>query len=137
MELRSWYNGHRGTALVETAAVLPVLLLLFIGIFEFGRILMIQQALTNAAREGARAGAVKLDDTQALSSAQTVSQDYLTRTGVDLSRITINPTFSELDGTAALQLTILYDFSSTLHSWIPGIPETVGLRSRVVMRREA
>ena len=46
--------GQRGTALMETALTLPLLLLVSVGIFEFGRAYQTWQILTNAAREGAR-----------------------------------------------------------------------------------
>src|SRR5215467_10490069 len=44
----------RGQALIETALVLPLLLLVAVGIFEFARAYQTYQVLTNAAREGAR-----------------------------------------------------------------------------------
>ena len=44
----------RGTALMETALTLPLLLLVSVSIFEFGRAYQTWQVLTNAAREGAR-----------------------------------------------------------------------------------
>jgi Flp pilus assembly protein TadG len=44
----------RGQALLETAFILPVVLLLGVCIFEFGRAYQTSQVLTNAAREGAR-----------------------------------------------------------------------------------
>ena len=48
-------RGHeRGQALIETAIVLPLVLLVSIAIIEFGRAYQVQQVLTNAAREGAR-----------------------------------------------------------------------------------
>ena len=46
--------SERGTAVLETALTLPLLLLVAIGIFEFGRAYQTWQVLTNAAREGAR-----------------------------------------------------------------------------------
>ncbi len=45
---------ERGSAAVETALVLPLLLLLVCGIVDFGRALNAQITLTAAAREGAR-----------------------------------------------------------------------------------
>ena len=45
---------ERGTAILETALTLPLLLLISVGIFEFGRAYQTWQVLTNAAREGAR-----------------------------------------------------------------------------------
>jgi Flp pilus assembly protein TadG len=47
-------NNERGTALLETALTLPLILLVSVSIFEFGRAYQMEQVLTNAAREGAR-----------------------------------------------------------------------------------
>src|SRR2546427_465892 len=44
----------RGQALVETAIAVPLLLLVSVLIFEFGRAYQVAQVITNAAREGAR-----------------------------------------------------------------------------------
>jgi len=51
---RRWRRDDRGTALIEMAFTLPLLLLISIGIIEFGRAFQTWQILTNAAREGAR-----------------------------------------------------------------------------------
>lgn len=48
---------RRGVAALEFAAVLPLLLLLLVGIWELGRIIHVQISLNNAARDGARLGA--------------------------------------------------------------------------------
>ena len=47
-------RNERGAALVEAAITIPILLLIAVGIFEFGRAYQTWQVLTNAAREGAR-----------------------------------------------------------------------------------
>jgi len=47
-------TSERGQALLEVALTLPLLLLVAVGIFEFGRAYQTWQILTNAAREGAR-----------------------------------------------------------------------------------
>ena len=44
----------RGSALLEMALTLPLMLLVSAGIFEFGRAYQTWQVITNAAREGAR-----------------------------------------------------------------------------------
>jgi Flp pilus assembly protein TadG len=49
-----WRRDDRGTALIEMAFTLPLLLLISLGIIEFGRAFQTWQILTNAAREGAR-----------------------------------------------------------------------------------
>ena len=45
---------EEGAALIETAFTLPILLLVCIGILEFGRAYQTWQVITNASREGAR-----------------------------------------------------------------------------------
>jgi Flp pilus assembly protein TadG len=47
-------RDERGVALIETALTLPLLLLITVGLIEFGRAYQHWQVLTNAAREGAR-----------------------------------------------------------------------------------
>ncbi len=48
------YRNEKGAALLEAAITLPMILLIAVGIFEFGRAYQTWQVLTNAAREGAR-----------------------------------------------------------------------------------
>jgi Flp pilus assembly protein TadG len=48
------FGSERGQSLVETAMILPIVLLVAVGIFEFGRVFQTIQVMTNAAREGAR-----------------------------------------------------------------------------------
>jgi Flp pilus assembly protein TadG len=52
--LRRTWRSARGQSLVETALALPLLMLVSVGIFEFGRAYQTWQVVTNAAREGAR-----------------------------------------------------------------------------------
>ena len=55
--MRRWLHRagqEKGAALVETAFVLPIMLLVCVGILEFGRAYQTWQVVTNAAREGAR-----------------------------------------------------------------------------------
>ena len=60
--IRKLIKNKRGQALVELALVLPLLILLLFGTMEFGRIFHSYLVLTNASREGARAGIVGADD---------------------------------------------------------------------------
>ena len=55
-------SGTRGQALVEFVAVLLPLLLIVVAIVQFGLLFGANVALTNAAREGARAGTIYLYD---------------------------------------------------------------------------
>jgi Flp pilus assembly protein TadG len=47
-------RAERGQAVVEFALIVPILLLIVMGILDFGRVFYTYEALANAAREGAR-----------------------------------------------------------------------------------
>ena len=51
-------RNQKGQALVETALIIPLLLLLVMGLFEFGRVMYIKNTLNNAARAGVRVAVV-------------------------------------------------------------------------------
>lgn len=53
------YRSQRGAALLEAAITVPIILLISVGIFEFGRAYQTWQVLTNAAREGARMAVIE------------------------------------------------------------------------------
>jgi Flp pilus assembly protein TadG len=50
--------GERGVAVVELALVLPIFALLLFGLFDVGRLVYVNAAVSQAAREGARWGSV-------------------------------------------------------------------------------
>lgn len=52
--LRQRLGDERGAELVEFAMVMPILLVIFAGIVDFGLMLQRSEVITNAAREGAR-----------------------------------------------------------------------------------
>ncbi|WP_040379291.1 TadE/TadG family type IV pilus assembly protein [Dethiobacter alkaliphilus] len=53
-----WLKNEKGQAIVESALVLPIILLLLLGMVEMGRMGNAYLTVTNAARHGARLGAV-------------------------------------------------------------------------------
>jgi Flp pilus assembly protein TadG len=67
-------KNDRGAALIEMALTLPLLLLLSVGVFEFGRAFQTWQVLTNATREGARVATLPGTSDDAVSTRVT---DYL------------------------------------------------------------
>ena len=55
--------------MLETAFIFTVLIMMLLGIFDFGRVLYVQQALVERARASARYGAVhNPDDTTAITN---------------------------------------------------------------------
>jgi hypothetical protein len=59
--LRASRNRARGQSLVEFALILPILLILLLGILDFGRAISAYNSVSNGARSGARVAIVNQD----------------------------------------------------------------------------
>ena len=96
----------RGQALVEFSLVLPVIIVLILGIFDFGRAVFAYNAVSNAAREGMRVGIVNQNDAAIAAEAMAAS------TGMDPG--SLNVTFTPCSGTPALgcmaKVKVTYDW---------------------------
>jgi hypothetical protein len=68
-ESKSKTGSDRGAVIVEFALIVPILLVLLVGIIEFGRAYNTQISLQGAAREGARALALGEDASAAVASS--------------------------------------------------------------------
>ncbi|MGI9457397.1 MAG: TadE family protein [Aeoliella sp.] len=79
---------RRGVVMAEFILVFPIFFLAIIGIVELGRAVMVQQILTNAAREGARRAVVPEATNDAVN---TLVDNYLVQTslGADTRQISI------------------------------------------------
>lgn len=80
-------RDERGGAMVEFALVVPLLLVLMMGIIDFGRAWNVKQALTDAAREGARRavvqdGAVKTGTAEEPGTVPAIIINRLTAAGL-------------------------------------------------------
>jgi len=62
MKTKMTIKNQKGAAIVEFAIVLPLLILLVVGICEFGILWYNSQIIINASREGARAGIERAAD---------------------------------------------------------------------------
>jgi Flp pilus assembly protein TadG len=101
-------DASRGQAMVEFALVLPALMVLMLGIFEFGRAVYTSNALTNAAREGARYGIINPTDTSGI-------QAHAIETAVGLSLAPASVTVTCPDGNQCtpgnrIRVLVNYDF---------------------------
>jgi Flp pilus assembly protein TadG len=85
--------GDRGSELIELAIVLPILLVVFAAIVDFGFLFQRYEVITNAAREGARIGVLP-DYVQA--DVEDRVGDYLTAAGLDASAANIVVSYSNL-----------------------------------------
>lgn len=88
-----------GQSLAEFALVIPVLLLLFMGILDFGRAIYAYNTLSNAAREGARVAIVDQTVTSGVPAAAQRAADQSTGLGVDPAT-DVDVTYTAPDGSA-------------------------------------
>ncbi len=79
--LRSRGKSQRGAAAVEFALVLPFLLMVVLGAIDWGWYFFVREVVTNAAREGARAGAVATAS-DPLPAARNIAGAYLANLGL-------------------------------------------------------
>jgi len=114
--------------------VAPIFLLLVLGMIEYGRMVMVQQVITNASREGARCAV--LDGSTYEDVIDTV-QGYLTSGSVAGATVTVVPTNPE-DAAFGDPVTVTVDIGFSQVSWLPS-PMYLGgktLTATTVMRRE-
>ena len=89
MRLQRKQAPRRGTAAIEFVVVLPFLVPLLIGLWEVGRLVEVQQILSNAAREGGRQIAT---GNTTISTAQTEVINICARNGITVTASNISIT---------------------------------------------
>lgn len=101
-------SRERGATAVEFALILPILLLLVLGIIEFGRAYQAQTTLSNAARDGVRVMALQDSAATARSTAKASAQPL----PLTDAMIRVNPSTcsSDTPGTETATVTITYPF---------------------------
>ncbi len=101
-------RGERGATAVEFAFIVPLLIVLVIGVAEFGRAFQVQGTLSAAAREGVRAMALRNDPVDARNVVQNAASSL--NPAVTDAQIAISPeSCPETDGgDTAVRVTITY-----------------------------
>jgi Flp pilus assembly protein TadG len=140
---RAWKN-ERGQALAEFALVLPIVLLFIGGIVEFGRAYNIKQALTDAAREGARLTVVQDDETDTMAEVQAKIEERLALNSIGTSTITFSSecaTVAECWRGTGREMTVRVETQhrmglvGALMRWA-GAPSMVTISTETTMRNE-
>ena len=133
---RSYRRNRRAAAAVEFAVVAPVFFLMIFGIVEYGRMVMVQQVLTNASREGARLAAI---DGIATEEVEAHVEGYLTNGAIDLTGVVVTVAPDPPDSAGfgePITVSVSIPFSEV--SWLP-TPMYLGgqtLTANTIMRRE-
>jgi Flp pilus assembly protein TadG len=122
-------------AAVEFALVAPIFFLMIFGMIEFGRMIMVQQVITNGSREGARIAV--LDRTTGAEVVAAVN-NYLESAHVSGANVAVSPPEPSSAGYGEpVTVTVAIPFGQV--SWLPS-PMFIGgdtvLTATSVMRRE-
>jgi Flp pilus assembly protein TadG len=136
--LRRYSKGEDGgQAATEFALVLPFVLMLLIGIVEFGRAWNEHQVITDAARETARRAC--LGDAIGLAGAEQVADEAMARAGIDPSLATVDITGLDQGSntivTVDIDLPYQFTFFGPLVKWTTGQSNIV-LKTSFSMRNE-
>jgi Flp pilus assembly protein TadG len=111
--MRTRLRDERGASAVEFAFIVPLLIVLVLGIAEFGHAFQVQGTLSAAAREGVRAMALRNDPVDAKAVARDAASSLnpgITDTQIKIQIVgttaTTCPTIGA--GNTAVRLTITY-----------------------------
>lgn len=106
--------SERGAVAVEFALLAPVLVMLLLGIMEFGRAYNVQASLTNAAREGVRVMAINNSQSDARSAAKNAVGP------LNPALADGNVTFSATSCAVGSQMTVTISYSLSTMTGIAG-----------------
>jgi Flp pilus assembly protein TadG len=127
-------KGQRGGSALEFAILLPVLLLILLGIIDFGYVVFAKAVITNASREGARTGIVFSDPPLTNADIVQVVDDYCTNF---IPSATVSTQVIRAGGAAGDPLTVRVNY---LHNFLFlsnfGVAGPIDLGAETVMRME-
>ena len=123
---------RKGQTLVETALILPVILLLLTGIIDFGLLFNNYLVISNATRNAARSASVGKSDAYINGLINTMTAN------LDGNKIQIN--ISPIDGVRKkddeVTITIVYSHTFLTPIISALLPGPINLQSKTVMRAE-
>jgi Flp pilus assembly protein TadG len=130
-------RGERGQALAEFALVLPLVLLFIAGIIEMGRAWNIKQAVTDAAREGARYAVVQDPAIKTTNDVKAKIEERLALASIESSTITFTGGFHAAGGETTVTVSTPFRMSlvGVLLGWA-GAPSVVPISTEATMRSE-
>jgi len=131
-KMRRLIRSEGGQSTVEFAMVLPILLLLLMGIIEFGRIISSYMIINNLAREGARFAAVGKTDSQ----ITTLLLNEHATLDVDKLEVQFSPVYSARVKGEPLKVTVNYTVDLITPLIPEFLPNPLPISSECTMRLE-
>lgn len=132
MSLMRKLKNKKGQSLVETALVLPIIILILMGIIDFGMMFNNYLIVGNASREGARNAAIGATDAQISTIV-----DNVTAT-LDAARVVVEITPAEALRRRGdeISVTVRYEYRLITPVISAFLPSPINLKSTSVMRLE-
>lgn len=130
--------SQRGTALIEFALVLPILLLITLAALDLGRAFLAKNVLHQAAREGARMRVVKVDPVSASDLLLVEARVRQVATAAGLNPTQIHISESAFAGQDSVSVTAPFTFTFPLLFRVVGMDLTnpMPLTATCFMRQE-
>lgn len=132
---------QNGSAVVEFALLLPLLLVITFGIIEFSIALYDKAVITNASREAARAGIIYASPQLTNAQIQTVATNYCSTYLISLGGTpTPTVTVSHPSGTTSgnpLTVTVTYAYTSLgMNAFVDPMPSLLTMNATTTMNYE-
>ena len=128
-------SQRRGVSAVEFAVVAPVFFLFVFSMFEFGRIVMLQHTMTNAARIGCRRAVLATTTNEAQVQATVRQQLGISLTNTSSVTVNVSPSdFSVINTGTPVTVNVAVNYADV--SWIPVSIINPRISARSVQQRE-
>lgn len=130
--MRKYLTDKKGQAIVETALILPIIILILTGIIDFGLLFNNYLVITNASREAARNAAIGATDSEIISLVESMTST------LDKSKLvtTISPNQALRKKGNEVSITVSYNnvmFTPVISSILPN---PMIIKTKTVMRME-
>lgn len=117
---RLW--GTKGVSAVEFGLILPLLLIILLGVIDYGWVFFVRLNMINAAREGARVGVTKGTEDDAnpvyFQPAKDAAEQYLASAGLSAA-VTVDPPTPHDTNDDSVRVVVTVDPFTPLVGFVP------------------
>jgi Flp pilus assembly protein TadG len=132
MQLKERNTGKKGQSIVETALILPIIILILTGIIDFGLLFNNYLVITNVSREAARNAAVGATDYEIITLVRNMT------TSLDNTKVSTTIYPSESLRKKGDEVVVIIRYNNTLLTPVISaiVPNPLQLTAKTAMRME-